>query len=104
MTRARGPEAAIPVSTRTREPEYDDVQVPWRKSSWSDDGAGCVTVAYLGTSCAVKDSRTAGPYFVVSIDSWRAFVAGVKRGEIVPEVVTGPDGAPSPRPIHSDRA
>ncbi|MFI7615323.1 DUF397 domain-containing protein [Nonomuraea terrae] len=54
----------------------------WRKSSWSDNQGGCVTVANLGSHCAVKDSKDLdGEGFVVSKEAWRAFVAAVKRGE-----------------------
>lgn len=60
----------------------DSAEFSWRKSTWSEGGGGgCVSVAHLGDRCAVMDSRTPGPYFVVSMTSWRAFVAAVKRGE-----------------------
>ncbi|MFE3452634.1 DUF397 domain-containing protein [Nonomuraea sp. NPDC059194] len=91
------------VPQRTR--EYCDVsesaEFPWRKSTWSDGGGGgCVSVAHLGADCAVGDSRNPGPYLLVSLGSWRAFVAGVKRGEFGP--VTS--GAPSQRPLTSEGA
>ncbi|MEU7916151.1 DUF397 domain-containing protein [Microbispora bryophytorum] len=60
----------------------DSAEFSWHKSTWSDNGGGgCVSVANLGDRCAIRDSRTAGPYFVVSMISWRAFVAAIKRGE-----------------------
>ncbi|GAA3009584.1 DUF397 domain-containing protein [Streptosporangium longisporum] len=70
----------------TADLEYCDVNESvdslWRKSSWSDGQGACVAVANLGSHCAVKDTKD--PHeacFVVSTNSWEAFVAAVKRGE-----------------------
>ncbi|GAA3444484.1 DUF397 domain-containing protein [Planomonospora venezuelensis] len=60
-------------------------QAAWKKSAQSDQQGGCVSVANLGTHCAIRDSKNPGRWFLVSLPSWRAFVAGVKRGEFAPE-------------------
>ncbi|MER7359762.1 MULTISPECIES: DUF397 domain-containing protein [Nonomuraea] len=91
------------VPQRTR--EYCDVsesaEFPWRKSTWSDGtGGGCVSVAHLGNGCAIRDSKDPGPYLLVSLGSWRAFIEGIRRGQFEPVK----DGAPPQRPLRSDGA
>ncbi|MFD1938222.1 MULTISPECIES: DUF397 domain-containing protein [Nonomuraea] len=79
----------------------ESAEFPWRKSTWSDGtGGGCVTVAHLGADCAISDSRNPGPYVLVSLGSWRAFIAGVKKGEFGRVA----SGAPAQRPNPSDGA
>jgi Domain of unknown function (DUF397) len=56
----------------------------WRKSSKSSgNGGACVEVARnLPGVVAVRDSKDReGPSLGFTPDDWRAFVAGIKRGE-----------------------
>jgi hypothetical protein len=56
----------------------------WRKSSYSGTNGGqCVEVARnLPGIVAVRDSKDrSGPTLGFAPDDWRAFVAGIKRGE-----------------------
>ncbi|MFC6900256.1 DUF397 domain-containing protein [Nonomuraea dietziae] len=58
----------------------ESAEFPWRKSTWSDGtGGGCVSVAHLGNGCAIRDSKDPGPYLLVSLGSWRAFIEGIRR-------------------------
>lgn len=61
--------------------KMDLARADWRKSTRSDSQGSCVSVANLGTYCAVRDSKNIDRYFIVSLSSWRAFVAMVKCGE-----------------------
>lgn len=57
----------------------------WIKSSYSGgNGGNCIEVAALtGGSRAVRDSKyPLGPAFVVGADSWTAFCAVVKDGNL----------------------
>jgi hypothetical protein len=56
---------------------------PWRKSSYSANGANCVEIASnLPGMVAVRDSKDPdGATLVTSTHAWSAFVAGIKRGE-----------------------
>ncbi|WP_327087571.1 DUF397 domain-containing protein [Nonomuraea sp. NBC_01738] len=62
----------------------DLARATWHKSTWSDQQGGCVSVASLGSHCAVRDSKNVDRYFVVSLSSWRVFVEAVKRGMFDP--------------------
>jgi hypothetical protein len=73
--------------------EVDLAGASWHKSTRSDSQGGCVSVADLGTYCAVRDSKNIDQYFVVPMSSWRAFVADVKRGrffEVEREILASP--------------
>lgn len=57
----------------------------WRKSSYSgNNGGDCVEVAgNLRVVVAVHDSKDPeGPVLVFSPGEWRAFVGGLKAGEL----------------------
>lgn len=46
-------------------------------------GGNCVEVAGLGPAVAVRDSKDAdGPVLEFTSGQWRAFVSGVKAGEL----------------------
>lgn len=48
----------------------------WRKSSYSDNGADCVEVAFAGEGVAARDSKDPqGPVLVFERARWSAFVA-----------------------------
>ena len=54
----------------------------WKKSSLSvhDD---CVEVAFVDGKVAVRHSKSqAGPVLLFSQSEWRAFVGGVRNGEL----------------------
>jgi hypothetical protein len=55
----------------------------WQRSSYSGTSGNCVEVALnLPGLVAVRDSKDPdGPKLVVTVDEWRAFVAGVQAGE-----------------------
>ena len=59
------------------------LQVTWRKSTWSNPGGNCVEVAALpGGAVAVRNSRHPfGLALVDSRDEISVFPAGVKDGE-----------------------
>jgi Domain of unknown function (DUF397) len=53
----------------------------WRKSSHSGPN-GCVEVAILGPTIAVRDSKDrVGPVLVFDPHEWKAFLSGVRDGE-----------------------
>ena len=53
----------------------------WRKSTFSGAN-GCVEVAILDESVAVRDSKDpSGPVLVFTTFEWRAFLDGVRDGE-----------------------
>jgi hypothetical protein len=53
----------------------------WRKSTFSGAN-GCVEVAVLDNSVAVRDSKDpSGPMLLFTPLEWRAFLAGVRDGE-----------------------
>jgi Domain of unknown function (DUF397) len=57
----------------------------WRKSSWSTYNNGCVGVASLHSNrVGVLDTKSAddGPVLSFSEDTWRAFLARIKNGEL----------------------
>jgi hypothetical protein len=62
--------------------DIDSEDLPWRKSSFSSNGA-CVEVAPWGQAfVAVRDSKNpAGGIQMYNHDEWRAFVNGVRNGE-----------------------
>jgi hypothetical protein len=65
-------------------PNDDLSTAVWRKSSHSNgDGGNCIEVAdgFPGVM-PVRDSKDPdGPALIFQVDSWAAFVAGVKAGE-----------------------
>jgi hypothetical protein len=57
----------------------------WRKSSYtSASGGNCVEVAqFPAASIAVRDSKDPeGPKLLFSLGEWRAFISGIKAGEL----------------------
>lgn len=58
----------------------EDLELSWRKSSYSGNGGNCVDVADRDGLVMVRDtkSRDAGT-LTVSADDWRQFIAIVKR-------------------------
>jgi Domain of unknown function (DUF397) len=56
----------------------------WRKSSYSSGGGqGCVEVAVVSGSVAIRDSKDPdGPVHVVSPESFRDLITRIKRGEL----------------------
>ncbi|QUH00693.1 DUF397 domain-containing protein [Saccharopolyspora erythraea] len=53
-------------------------QVEWRKSSYSDNGADCVEVAFAESRVAARDSKDPhGPVLVFDRDRWSAFLAAL---------------------------
>ncbi len=54
----------------------------WRKSTKSQDNGGCVEVADLGNSIAIRDSKQPdGPVLVFTAHVWDCFLDGVAKGE-----------------------
>jgi Domain of unknown function (DUF397) len=61
---------------------FDVTRTAWRTSSRSGNNGQCVEVALGGDRVAVRDSKQpARSTLLFSIDSWAAFVAGVRHGE-----------------------
>lgn len=58
-------------------------QATWRKSSYSGGAQDCVEIAdNLPGTVGVRDSKhTGGPALLFTPGAWRAFTAGVKKGE-----------------------
>jgi hypothetical protein len=64
-------------------PGIDLTTASWRKSSYSDGGAGnCVEVAHnIPTAVPVRDSKTPhGPTLLFPANGWAEFVAALKGG------------------------
>jgi hypothetical protein len=61
----------------------DQLQVAWRKSTWSNPSGECVEVAALPDGAvAVRNSRhPTGPALIYTRGEIRAFLAGAKNGE-----------------------
>ncbi|MFI1169163.1 DUF397 domain-containing protein [Streptomyces sp. NPDC020801] len=58
-------------------------ELPWFKSSASSGSGGCVEVAVVAASVAVRDSKVAdGPRFYVGADAFAALISGVVGGTI----------------------
>jgi hypothetical protein len=56
-------------------------RLPWVTSS-ACAGNGCVQVAAINGSIAIRDSKkVAGPVLMYSAQEWREFVEGVKLGD-----------------------
>src|SRR5260370_42582277 len=52
----------------------------WRKSSYSGSQAECVEVGVATSRVKVRDTKDRqGPALTVSADTWRRFMAGIKR-------------------------
>ena len=62
--------------------DFDVVDLPWRKSSFSGQN-GCVEAAPLHNGMiAVRDSKNPhGGHLVYNALEWRSFLAGVRNGE-----------------------
>jgi hypothetical protein len=59
----------------------DESSARWRKSSFSGMN-GCVEVAFLDDTVAVRDSKDRqGPVLVFTPAEWAAFLKGVRSGE-----------------------
>jgi Domain of unknown function (DUF397) len=55
----------------------------YRKSSYSGQQNNCVEVADTSEGASVRDSKTPeGPALHFTADTWRAFLAGVKSGQM----------------------
>ena len=57
---------------------------PWRKSTYSDNGANCIETAagFIPGSVPVRDSKDpSGPALVFGVEAFSAFVQAVKAGE-----------------------
>lgn len=55
----------------------------WRKSTWSDNNSGCVSIAVIGNMGIVRDSKDVnGPAITLSRKALRAFILATKVGEI----------------------
>jgi hypothetical protein len=55
--------------------------MPWRKSRRSGDSGSCVEMASMGTSVAIRDSKT--PHTAVLLfgpAEWKTFLTGAKDG------------------------
>ncbi|MFC4532554.1 DUF397 domain-containing protein [Sphaerisporangium dianthi] len=64
-------------------PKGDKSEVPWRRSTRSQQNGACVEASYLGTTVAVRDSKDPqGPEVVIMKDSWNAFIRILKSGEV----------------------
>lgn len=64
--------------------EDDNIELRWRKSSYSGNGGGnCVEVAQCpDPAVAVRDSKNPdGHILVFAAHEFHAFIAGVKSGE-----------------------
>jgi hypothetical protein len=60
----------------------DPSAVRWRKSSWSHEN-GCVEVAFIRDTVAVRDSKKPnGPVLEFTAHEWVAFLSGVRAGEL----------------------
>ncbi|MEV5887809.1 DUF397 domain-containing protein [Nonomuraea fuscirosea] len=54
----------------------------WRKATFSDNGGGCVEVAFGENGVGLRDSKNpAGPTLNFSNSEWDAFLSGVYAGE-----------------------
>lgn len=54
----------------------------WFKSSFSDDGPGCVQVRFTAEEALVRDSKDiTGPVLVFNRGEWEAFLLGAFNGE-----------------------
>lgn len=64
----------------------DWTRVTWTKSTRSNGSGNCVETARLSDgSHAVRDSKNAdGAILMFTTGEWRAFVDGVKRGDLDP--------------------
>jgi hypothetical protein len=57
----------------------------WFKSSFSDDGQGCVEVLFDRELVRVRDSKdVTGPVLVFNRGEWDAFLLGAFNGEFEP--------------------
>jgi hypothetical protein len=68
-------------------PDVDLSRAVWRKSSYSGGNGGqCVEVARnLPGVVVVRDSKSpGGPSLIVTAGEWRAFLGGIRRGDLGP--------------------
>ncbi len=62
--------------------DLDSSAVEWKKSSRSQLSQECVEYSHLGSSVAVRDSRSPnGGIVVISGSAWRSFLDGIQAGE-----------------------
>ncbi len=62
----------------------DEIDLHWRKSSYSGNGGGdCVEVAGHDGMILVRDSKDhgRGPIHRFTVAEWRAFLASIRTGE-----------------------
>ncbi|PZT75398.1 MULTISPECIES: DUF397 domain-containing protein [unclassified Streptomyces] len=61
--------------------QYEATSLVWRASSYSSGNGQCVEVTTVGGTVPVRDSKvTSGPVLVFGVDTWSAFVTGVREG------------------------
>jgi hypothetical protein len=74
-----------------------DVDLTWRKSSWSNPTGNCVELAGLpGGDVAVRNSRHRdGAVLVYTREEIRAFLHGAKHGEFDDLALGGPRRRPA---------
>jgi predicted secreted Zn-dependent protease len=59
------------------------MSLTWHKAQLSTNNGACVEVASVPGKIAVRDSKNPnGPILVYASEEWRAFLDGVKTGEI----------------------
>lgn len=70
-----------PSSSPTELTDGEDMNLTFRKSSYSSDTANCVEVGISPQLVGVRDSKdTGGPVLLVDARSWRHFLAGIHKG------------------------
>jgi hypothetical protein len=74
--------------------EIDFSRARWQKSSHSGQNGNCLEVARnLPGTVAVRDSKNPdGPALIFTPDEWRAFLSGIRDGQICLEPVARANG------------